>query len=100
VRRAARTDANLTEVVKALRKLGLRVHVTNGDWDLTVQYGGQTMLCEVRQEGKPRKPRKGNQEAVHEKMTIYWLQTLEDCQQLAKTLRWWAMTMMDAKPAK
>ncbi len=98
--RARKVDSNLTSIVDALRKLGLKVHVTNGDWDLTAQFGGVTMLCEVRPEGKPKVPRKGNQERVHETLMIYWLQTVEDCLELNKTLRKWqqAVSGLNAIP--
>lgn len=46
--RARRTDANLTEVADAFRKLGCSVDVTNEIWDLTIGYGGITMLIEVK----------------------------------------------------
>ena len=57
--------------------------------DLICQYGGMTMLCEVRPEGHPREPRKGRQKAFQDHFMVYWLQTTEDCEQLAKTLRKW-----------
>ena len=48
--RAKRVDSNLTEIVTAARKLGLRVNVTNDTLtDLTVQLGGGvTELWEVK----------------------------------------------------
>lgn len=52
MRRAARTDSNLKAIVKAARKLGFLVHVTNGDWDLTVQLQGRTELWEVKRDRK------------------------------------------------
>ena len=46
-------DANLGELVKAARAFGMTVHVTNADWDLTVQYAGKTELWECKN-GKGR----------------------------------------------
>jgi hypothetical protein len=46
--RARRVDANLGEIVKAARAIGMLVHVTNGDWDATVQYMGITELWECK----------------------------------------------------
>ena len=93
--RHRKTDANCSLIVKTLRKLGCRVHVTNDDWDLTVQRGGITMLCEVRGAGKPRKARKGRQADFQSEFMVYWLQTQEDCQNLAKTLIRWSEAVMN-----
>lgn len=70
--RARRVDANLTTIVKAYRKLGCKVHVTNGDWDLTVQYGGVTDLVEVKDGDKPPSARKltEHEEKTHENLMI------------------------------
>ena len=40
--RARKTDANLTDLVDDARRCGFLVHVTNGEWDLTVQLAGVT----------------------------------------------------------
>lgn len=56
--RARRVDANLSAIVRAYRKLGCRVDVTNARWDLTVQYGGITDLVEVKDGDKPPSRRK------------------------------------------
>lgn len=93
--RARKVDANCAEIVKNMRKLGLTVHVTNADWDLTVQYGGVTMLCEVRPADKPKKPRPGNQERLHEALMIYWLQTPQDCLNLRQTLIKWSTAIRE-----
>lgn len=50
--RARRVDSNLGEIVRVYRKAGCRVDVTNGRWDLTVQYGGLTDLVEVKDGSK------------------------------------------------
>ena len=52
MRRAARTDANLTEVVAAMRRAGLSVHVDNDLVDVWAGYGGVTRLVEVRDGSK------------------------------------------------
>jgi hypothetical protein len=84
-----RTDVNQPDIVKALRALGLRVHCWGEEADLIVQYGGMTMLCEVRPEGAPRKARKGRQKEFQEHFMVHWLQSTDDCLNLAKTLRRW-----------
>ena len=56
--RAKRTDANLTPIIEAFRKLGCSVDVTNDLWDLTVGLGGQTILIEVKDGSKPPSARK------------------------------------------
>lgn len=56
--RARRTDANLKQIAAAFRKAGAQVHVTNGAWDLTVGYGGLTVLVECKDGSKPPSARK------------------------------------------
>jgi hypothetical protein len=57
MRRAARTDANQAEVVKALRDAGATVTDTSGVGsgfpDLTVGYDGKTYCLEVKDGSKP-----------------------------------------------
>jgi hypothetical protein len=57
MRRAARTDANQAEVVKALRDAGATVTDTSGVGggfpDLTVGYEDETYLMEVKDGDKP-----------------------------------------------
>ena len=55
--RARRTDANHNAIAEAFESLGWSVHRTNGDWDLTVGYGGLTTLVEVK-DGKKSKSRR------------------------------------------
>lgn len=58
MRRARRTDANLTAIVDTFRRLGCSVDVTNDIWDLTVGAGGRTVLIEVKNpENAPSKKR-------------------------------------------
>ena len=78
-------------MVACLEKLGVRVHRTNADWDLTCQLGGAppAILCEVRQANQPRKARKGNQERIQRDFCIKWLQTPDDCLKVAQMLYKW-----------
>lgn len=46
--RARRTDDNLGNIVSVARAIGFKVHVTNGDWDATVQLGNVTELWECK----------------------------------------------------
>jgi len=52
MRRAARTDANQSKIVDALRKVGASVHITSslggGFPDLVVGLNGKTTLLEVK----------------------------------------------------
>ena len=50
MRRAARTDANQAEIVKALRRIGAAVEVIGKPLDLLVAFRGRTFLmdCKVR----------------------------------------------------
>lgn len=58
-RRAARTDANQTEIVEALRKAGMTVEslaaVGDGVPDLLVGYMNVNVLLEVKDPNKDRK---------------------------------------------
>jgi hypothetical protein len=97
MRRAARTDDNLTDIVDTLRKAGCSVHITNGMWDLTIGYGGLVMLGEVKNPAQPPSKRRRT-EAQKE-----WLQTWtggcalilspSDALEAANTLRRWAMML-------
>lgn len=57
MRRAAKVDANQTEIVAALRQCGATVQplhtVGNGCPDLLVGYQGVTLLMEVKDGNKP-----------------------------------------------
>ena len=56
MRRAARTDANQTQIVEALRAIGATVRViSQGDGipDLLVGFKGKTALLEVKDGDKP-----------------------------------------------
>ena len=60
--RAARTDANQTEVTKALRKMGCSVQllhsVGRGCPDMLVGYKGNNYLLEIKDGDKPESARK------------------------------------------
>jgi hypothetical protein len=60
--RAARTDANQTEVTKALRKIGCSVQllhsVGRGCPDMLVGYKGNNYLLEIKDGDKPESARK------------------------------------------
>jgi hypothetical protein len=92
-----RKDANQDEMVDTLRSLGVRVHCWGEEADLIVQYGGMTMLCEVRPEGHAQEARKGRQKRFQEHFGVRWLQTVDDCVELAKVLRWQDQTLREAK---
>lgn len=96
-RRRRKVDANCKAIVETLRKIGVRVHVTNEDWDLTVQFNGMTALCEVRPADKPRTARKGRQAEFQKEFSVYWLQNAGDCHALRTTLQWWAQEIMKAR---
>lgn len=57
MRRAARTDANQTDIVDALRKVGASVAITSavGDGfpDLVVGHRGRNFLLEIKDGDKP-----------------------------------------------
>lgn len=71
MRRAARTDANQSEIVDALRKCGATVQslaaVGDGVPDLLVGLAGMNLLIEVKDGSKPPSGRKltPDQEAWH-----------------------------------
>jgi len=61
MRRAARVDANQTDVVETLRSAGATVRIiTQGDGipDLLVSYKGKTYLMELKDGNKPPSARK------------------------------------------
>jgi len=61
MRRAARVDANQTDVVEALRSAGATVRIiTQGDGipDLLVGFDGRTYLMELKDGAKPQSARK------------------------------------------
>lgn len=89
--RARRTDSNNDEIAKAAEALGVRVHRTNREWDQTWQYGGLTMLVEVKDGSKPPSARKLTkaEEITHSKMTIRIIKDLSDVKGAVDVLRRW-----------
>ena len=66
MRRAARTDSNQTEIVKAFRTMGCSVHCTHmvgdGFTDLVVGFRGRNHLVEVKDGAKAPSQRKLTQD--------------------------------------
>lgn len=54
MRRAARVDANQTQIVSALRAAGAYVWVIGLPVDLLVGYNGHTFLVEIKTDAKKR----------------------------------------------
>lgn len=94
MRYAARVDANLSDIVDAFRALLGKdsVHVTNRDWDVTIQYAGMTMLIEVKDGDKKPSARRLTQaqKKLHCKLMIRIVKNVDEAQQAVKTLRTWA----------
>ena len=92
MRYARRVDANLSEVAGAFRAMGCVVHITNADWDMTIQYGGITMLIEVKDGKKVASKRKLTklQERLHASMCVRVVKDLSEVEGCVKTLRQWA----------
>jgi len=93
VRRAARTDANLTEIVNALRSMGVSVHVTNGAWDITLGFGGIVFLAEIKDGSKPPSARKYTKAQLEFRNTftgaVRLITNLDDVRETVKTMRLW-----------
>lgn len=68
MRRAARTDANQTAIVQALRDMGCTVQslaaIGNGCPDLLVGYKRATMLLEVKDGTKPPSARRLTEDQI------------------------------------
>ena len=68
MRRAARVDANQSEIITALRKVGATVqplHMVGGGCpDLLVGYRGRNVLLEVKDGAKPMSARKLTKDEV------------------------------------
>lgn len=61
MRRAAKVDANQTEIIAAFRKAGASVkpvHVVKGFVDIVVGINGQNMLVEIKDGAKVKSKRK------------------------------------------
>jgi Holliday junction resolvase len=68
MRRAAKTDANQSEIVSALRKIGATVQplhgVGEGCPDLVCGYRGRNLMLEVKDGSKPPSARKLTKDQV------------------------------------
>jgi len=88
--RARRTDANHTAVAEAFEKAGFSVDKTNGLWDLTVGYGGITILVEVKDGSKPPSKQKltDREKKFHGSWTggIRLITKVEDVQEVRRTV--------------
>lgn len=95
--RARRTDSNHTEIAEAFEKLGFSVDKTNDLWDLTIGYGGLTLLVEVKDGKKP--PSKRRLTARAKKFHDTWkggirvITCLEDVEEAARTMKKWQRLM-------
>lgn len=62
MRRAAKVDANQSEIVKGLRQCGCSVYITSqvgkGFPDIVVGFGGHTLLMEIKDGSLPPSGRK------------------------------------------
>ncbi len=95
--RARKVDSNLTEIVEALRKLGIKILVWNDHADLIAQFGGMTALIEVRPDGQRKQARKGRQEAFQRDFMVFWASDTYDCEHIAKTLKSWQRAVSGLK---
>lgn len=89
---ARRVDANQAEIVGALRRLGCSVldlsRAGRGCPDALVGYGGLSILAEIKTEKGKLNER---QREFLNQWTggCYLLRTVDDCAELANTLRRW-----------
>ena len=83
-------DANLSEIVKAYRRLGCKVRVNNDNTcDCIVQFGGVTDLVECKDGSKPPSARKltPNEEKTHEQFMIRIVTGLDNVAEHVSVLR-------------
>ena len=64
MRRAARVDANQSDIIDALRKCGASVAVIKEPVDLVVGIGGISILVEVKDGKKPKSAQKYTEQQV------------------------------------
>lgn len=88
---AKRVDANLAFLVGAARAVGLHAHVTNSDWDMTLQLPGAEVawLVEVKDGGKSasRRVLTPKQIELHKEMKIHVITGIDDLVLLAARIR-------------
>lgn len=85
--RARRTDNNYDDIVDELERLGLKVHRTNADWDLTVAYGRAIELVEVKNPETAYGKKGLNKKQKELPIKPYLIRNLEDCLHCAQTLK-------------
>lgn len=91
MRYARRVDANLDEIVTEFERAGCAVDRTNRDWDLTVQFGGMTLLVEVKDGRKPPSARKLTRREVktHAKLMVRIVNDKSQAREAALVLMRW-----------
>lgn len=93
MRRAAKTDANQTEIVEAMRKAGATVQslaaVGQGVPDLLVGYRNRTALVEVKDGSKPLSARRltPDQQQWHQNWTGGTLAVVPDVDAALRVLK-------------
>lgn len=95
MRRAAKVDANQSEVVKTLRSLGCSVHPTHmvgaGFPDLVVGIGGVNILVEVKDGSKVPSARKLTQDEIEWHTAwrgqVCIVESIEDAVELVNSIR-------------
>jgi len=99
-RYARRVDANLSQITVAFRQLGCTVDVTNDKWDLTIGYGGLSILVEVKDSAKVASRRKLTPTQVKFRETwtggIRLVTSFEDVQAAVNCLREWHAILLSA----
>lgn len=97
MRYARRVDANLDEIVAEFNAAGCAVDRTNRDWDLTVQYGGITMLIEVKDGRKAPSARKLTRREIktHDRLMIRVVNDCEQAREAARVLQCWSKAIQE-----
>ena len=72
MRNAARTDANQTKIVAAMRKAGASVWISKLPVDLTVGAGGMTCLVEIKTTTGIRNPRPKKYTKLQKDFMLTW----------------------------
>ena len=97
---ARKKDANHNTLTAVFEALGCRVMDTSrlggGAPDAIVQFGGMTMLIEIKDGSKPPSARKLTpaEEAAHSKMMIRTVTDQDDVLTAVSTLRKWSQIVM------
>ena len=85
--RARRVDDNYHDVIRELERLGLKVHRTNSDWDLTVAFGRAIELIEIKNPNTAYGKKGLNKRQKDLPIQPYLIRNLEDCLHCAQTLK-------------